>query len=62
LALSKTRRAFETEMENFQRNQRDVSDKLRRITPPNDPSNFASSEANESGDDVNERSGLLKQK
>ncbi len=62
MALSKSRRAFETEVENFSRNQREVSDKLRRILPPSDPSNYASNEANDGGDDVNERSGLLKQK
>jgi hypothetical protein len=62
--LSKSRRAFETEVENYRRNQKDLSDRMMRITAPNDPRNLDRAPTGEDsdGENSNVRSGLLKQK
>ena len=62
LATSKSKRAFETEVENYSRLQKEVSEKLRRIAPANDLINLQANEGTSSGDEAGERSTLLKQK
>ena len=35
LAFNKSKRAFESELENYSRLQKEVSEKIRKTTPPN---------------------------